>query len=450
MKNQFLGSNNDDKNHGIISICGNYSNLRIYSSGNAPGENIRKAYGIINELDNIYTMCNICVKYKVYNNRSFKDDFLKGGYETLIINHGLKSQEQINVVLTSLKISDVYLDVDNEKLGFHYLYHEDFDQMIEVIFDFSLRIVACEVKNREIFLSVDSYSSSVFVDINYFLNEDYYEELKESVDWAGSIAGKIPERLNTYISDIDKYRASIRGSISDEIWCIANAFIELDGLRYVYQNLRREQAENLKEKMFHIVNGVAYKYPELKTNNDKCRNFLFELKVASDYIKAGREVSINQTTDVIVDDKYYIECKKVSSLDKLVKRLSEAVEQIKNKTKSGIIYIDASDILMKDYGALIINDKRIDFPNKNGENDTDRRVINDFKKVVLSRANKHLSSIVKKISGKLGSNILVISYSFPCIHFSPIHERVMNLTLRFVISNERNHEMRLLVEKSFC
>lgn len=445
----YLGNIDNNKNHGIITVCGNYSNLRVYSAGNVSESNKNRGYYIANSLDDIYKICIAHVKQKIFNDKLFKKEFLNSGYETFIINHGLKLEEQINIILTSLKISDVYLDIENERLAFHIFYHDDFEHMLEIIFDFSIRIVQCEVKIRYNFLNFDSYSSSEFIDMNHFLNDDYYEELKSAVYWAGEISGKTPERLNAYISDIDKYRASRIRCIGDELWRVTNAFIELDGLRYVHKNFRREQEGNLKEKMFYIVNGVTYKYPELNVNNDKCRNFLFELKVASDYIRIGKEVSVNQRSDVIVDNKYHIECKKVSSLDKLIKRLSEAVGQITDKTKNGIIYIDASDVLMKDCGALIINDKRIDLPDKNGFIDTDQRVKKHFTKVVSERINNTLPSIRNKIIGKLGSNILVLNFNLPCIHLSPIYERVMNLTIRYIISNERNHEMKLLVEESF-
>ncbi|MFQ2125176.1 hypothetical protein ACK33G_11680 [Aeromonas jandaei] len=445
----YLGNVDKNKNHGIITVCGNYSNLRVYLTENDSEHNKKRASEIVESINDVYGICHIHIKHRAFNNKSFQKELLNSGYETLIINHGLNFEEQINTILTSLKISDVYLDVTNKIIAFHIFYHDNFDHMLEIIFDFSIRIIKCEVTIRKSILSFDSYSSCDFIDLSHFLNDDYYDELKNAVHWAGEISGKTPTRLNTYISDIDNYRTSREREIGDELWRVALAFMELDGLRYVYQNFRHEQEDNLKGKMFFIVNGVAYKYPTLNVDNDKCRNFLFELRMASDYVRIGREVSVNQRSDMIVDSKYHIECKKVSSLDKLIKRLSEAVRQIKDKTENGVIYIDGSDILMKTCGALIINDKHVDLPNKNGAVDTDKRIQRDFTKVVSERVNNILSSIDKKIFDKLGSNILVLNFNFPCIHLSPVHERVINLTIRHIISNERNHEMKLLVEQSF-
>lgn len=445
----YLGSTNSNKNHGIITVCGNYSNLRIYTTENTKDIDKNRACDIIASLDDIYRSCQLYIEYKLLNDKNFQEDFLDSGYETLIINHALRFEEKIKSILFSLNISDVYLDVDGKKLAFHICLHKNFDNMLEVVLDFSLKIIQCEVKLRKSFLNFDSYRSFEFVEMNYLLNNDYYEELKASVFWAGEIAGKNPERLNKYIYDIDNYRVSRRRVIDENVWCVANAFVELEGLRYVYEHFKFEQEANLKGKMYYIVNGVAYKYPDLNVDNDKCRNFLFELKVASDYIRLGSEVSVNQRSDVIIDKKYHIECKKVSSLDKFVKRLSEAVRQIKDKANNGIVYIDASDLLMKDCSYPIINDKRIDLPNESGVIDTDHRVCEDFTKLVSHHTNRILSSINNKIFNKLSGNILVVSFSVPCIHLSPIHERVMNLTLRYIISNERNHEMKLLVENSF-
>ncbi|KIE20947.1 hypothetical protein SE23_09135 [Vibrio sinaloensis] len=444
----YLGNANSNKNHGIITVCGNYSNLRLYMTENTKETDRNRAYDIVDSLDDIYRSCQLYIEYRLLNDKYFQVDLLDNGYETLIINHAMQFEEQVKLILLSLNITDVYLDIDDKKLAFHICFHESFDNMLEVVLDFSLKIIQCEVKLRKSFLNFDSYRSSEFVDMNFLLNNDYYEELKASVCWAGEIAGKVPERLNKYISDIDKYRVSRRQVIDENVWVVANAFVELEGLRYVYEHFKSEKNENLKEKMYYIVNGVAYKYPELKVNNDKCRNFLFELKVASDYIRVGSKVSVNQRSDVIIDNKYHIECKKVSTLDKLVKRLSDAVGQIEDKTTNGIIYIDASDVLIKECAYPLINDKRIDLPNKNGECYTDHRVREDFTKLVSSHADRILSSINKKIFNKLSRNILVVNFSIPCIHLSPIHERVMNLTLRCIISNERNHEMKLLVENS--
>ncbi|END4931518.1 hypothetical protein ABL713_004691 [Escherichia coli] len=165
----------------------------------------------------------------------------------------------------------------------------------------------------------------------------------------------------------ETYENTIPGTINEEQVKISISHIELEGLRIVYQAFK-DRNENLNEKIKSIIKGVAFKYKQDVINDDKCREFLYELKVAACFLFSGYSINVSQRADVVINNDTFIECKKITSEKKLITRIDEALEQIEVKegVRNGIIYVDITESIpdLKD-AFLIINNKTISYFNLN-------------------------------------------------------------------------------------
>ena len=432
-------------------ILNTFVNIKLYWERNSAKSQLKI---ISAHLNNIEGIIENNVFKTIFNKLCVDKDFKSELIDIAFRNGTVTALQSIDLImsriLSSLVVKDIFISAKNGDIAFHIYLSKAKEEMVEVILDFSLTCKNCTTKYRPQFLSLDSYSSFTFFELNYFFDESYYKNIEESVEWSELIAGKKSERLRNYLSRIKRYRSqNQKGVIGNDAWHISRSFLELNGLYSVYTCFKDEGNHDLKEHIKFITKGVSFKYDGLSINNDKCRDFLFELKVASDYLKSGYDISVNERADIVINDSFYIECKKISSKKKFITRLTEAIEQLEGESEKGVIYIDATDLIDISSHPLVINDKRIDLPNKNGVVNTDNRVTEDLHKVASSACQKLLDEYKNKIFNKLGDYLLVVHFEFSCLHFSPIHERAANLILRYVVSNETDSEIKYLVESSF-
>lgn len=103
---------------------------------------------------------------------------------------------------------------------------------------------------------------------------------------------------------------------------------EIHDLMWILKGLRAHVPEGVQEKLKLVVGGTDFS--ALDTNTES-RNVQFELRIASYFCQAGCKVDLSKDTDVIaVSDKYsfYVECKRVTKVKQLQRRLKEGVNQL--------------------------------------------------------------------------------------------------------------------------
>ncbi|WP_313807825.1 hypothetical protein [Flavobacterium sp.] len=135
----------------------------------------------------------------------------------------------------------------------------------------------------------------------------------------------------------------------------ANISRELFELVWIYQNFLDYDSEKIINHVKKTLKGVVAINLE-KANDQSSRNYLFELRAASYFIKAGYKIDLDSDCDLIAyndKEKIYVECKRLSSKDKITERIKEASKQLdkrlsqdSSKNTYGIIWIDLSFVQM--------------------------------------------------------------------------------------------------------
>lgn len=430
-------------------VLGHFINVHLYWKKNNSRSQLELVSKYMNDIENIiqHKVLNVIVT-KAHCDHHFMaelNDIAAKNHEYIVMSNSNVQLEIFN----RLKVKDIYIDPTEGCIAFHVYFTSNNNDMIEVVSDFSLSCKSCDTKYRELYLSVNIFSSFEYFELRYEFDNNEYLKLVKAIEWAECIDGKKSERLRSYLEMINKYRgAHQRGIIGENAWHVAKSISELKGVHSVYSCFVEQPNHDLREHLKYITKGVAFKYQGLKVNNDKCRDFLFELKVASEYLKNGYDICVNERSDIVVNNEFYIECKKVSSHKKFIKRLSEAIKQVNFEKSEGVIYIDATDLIDLSCAPLVINDRWIDFPDKNGVSPTDDRVQEDFINAAQEICQKFFDEVKDNIFSKLGNHLVVVHFDFSCLHFSPIHERAAHLVLRYMISNGANSKVRYLVESS--
>lgn len=127
---------------------------------------------------------------------------------------------------------------------------------------------------------------------------------------------------------------------------------EVHELLWIYEGLKKSIPKGAKNKLENIISGSDFAYSDVNKNS---RDTQFELRIASYFLKADFSVDLDTDTDIVASsDKhvFFIECKRVSGLNSLQKRIEEAFKQLKNrmpetldgKNCHGIIVIDVTAV----------------------------------------------------------------------------------------------------------
>lgn len=134
-----------------------------------------------------------------------------------------------------------------------------------------------------------------------------------------------------------------------------NAYIEVNEIVRVHNCLKNLESSNFIDQIKKVTSGQEFRG---NTNNDQARDFLFELSVASRFIRAGYSVSLTGTCDVIVDlgnDRtLFVECKRIMSAKQIDKNIKKASIQIAKRIKAqsstnvhGLVAVNITDLLPK-------------------------------------------------------------------------------------------------------
>lgn len=106
---------------------------------------------------------------------------------------------------------------------------------------------------------------------------------------------------------------------------------EIHELMWILKGVKAKAPSGVDDKLKIIVGGSDFAALDA---DSKSRNTQFELRIASYFCQAGCEVDLSTETDVIAlsdDEAFYLECKRVGSMNQLSKRLSEAKNQLSRR-----------------------------------------------------------------------------------------------------------------------
>ena len=132
-----------------------------------------------------------------------------------------------------------------------------------------------------------------------------------------------------------------------------NAYLEVNEIIRIYNNLKGIDSKEFLEQIKKVASGHEFR---ANGESDQARDFLFELSVASRFIKAGYSVSLSGICDVVVDmgaeGTLFVECKRIKSENKLDTNIKKANKQITKRIKSfasskvkGLVAVNITDLL---------------------------------------------------------------------------------------------------------
>ncbi|EFD7766227.1 hypothetical protein F3U47_14830 [Escherichia coli] len=389
-----------------------------------------------------------------YMAQSVLDDILSK--ENKLSKGLLEILEQLNLPRKpdNLFLRDVEFYSHKESKHFFNFTNDLYDRIsVNVTTDIDLNPLEVKLISRGNEYYTECFHDFKFYDLRYFKDIHYLNELKESVLWVEGVMNKKAPRLYEYIKMFETYENTIPGTINEEQVKISISHIELEGLRIVYQAFK-DRNENLNEKIKSIIKGVAFKYKQDVINDDKCREFLYELKVAACFLFSGYSINVSQRADVVINNDTFIECKKITSEKKLITRIDEALEQIEVKegVRNGIIYVDITESIpdLKD-AFLIINNKTISYFNLNSS-DPEKQFELELRMVFFNKINEYSINLIQrnidKIRKKIGDSVLVLNVELPVLHLSPLHERMGIIKIAYIISNRVDLRLNFIVENS--
>ncbi|GAB7222860.1 TPA: hypothetical protein ACOJRH_005185 [Vibrio harveyi] len=190
--------------------------------------------------------------------------------------------------------------------------------------------------------------------------QDFQEKIDNCCKWLEDecglrIVGRI-QKYKKYIKNIDRYR----GVYSNESYYALQAFNEMNQILYIYEHLSDQNNTEFKNTLKQAIKGIFFRNDPNRNHEDNARNHLFELAIASDFVKSGYKVDLTQRADIVVTNMdLLVECKRVKSLTALKERAQEAVDQI-NKDSSGfdgIVYIDITELFDELHQITVVDEQ---------------------------------------------------------------------------------------------
>ncbi|NVK72080.1 MAG: hypothetical protein HWE24_01265 [Oceanospirillaceae bacterium] len=189
------------------------------------------------------------------------------------------------------------------------------------------------------------------------------KDYESACEWISSLGIDYrPTRFKSYLDDtkllfnenakgVDEY--STVDELKDVVRRYLNASREIHELLRIVNALKRvEDNDSFLDQLRKTASGNAGR---LINHKDQSRNFSFELDVASRFIFAGFEVDLTGTADlrVLINGKnLYVECKRVTSMKQLGKRIKSANQQLlrrlkrdSSKQSRGLVAVEVSHLV---------------------------------------------------------------------------------------------------------
>jgi len=196
-------------------------------------------------------------------------------------------------------------------------------------------------------------------------SEEKLEKIELACKWLQSLGiNTSKSRLLTYKNYYEEY-LSKSSTFNDDYKKLAyflRMIREAEEIIWIFEGFRSDQNPESIRIIKESIGGTVFSSTDAPHNNS--RDFLFELRIASYYRRAGFEAMIGTKSDVIVQNHnqtIYVECKRLKSIKKVEVRLKEAARQLDKRYKEhsnksepfGICAVDLSAILNPKSGFLI-------------------------------------------------------------------------------------------------
>jgi hypothetical protein len=181
------------------------------------------------------------------------------------------------------------------------------------------------------------------------------------------------QRFISYLST--KSRQDISEEDSSRM---VHSLIEVEELLWIQKGLMSNKLSSGIDLLKKILGGAPFAKDD--SLNTPARDFQLELRIASYFIQTGFSVDMNEDADLEVsfpDGKSFVECKRLKSSSKVLKRAKIAAQQLKKRYKGnnlqryGLAVFDISKIIMPNQGIT-------SGPSVNGVRDLIRAHLIDF------------------------------------------------------------------------
>jgi len=211
---------------------------------------------------------------------------------------------------------------------------------------------------------------------------------------------------------------------------------ELHEIMWILKGLKCHFPKGAEEKLKSIVGGRDFARLDKNTSS---RNAQFELRIASYFCQGGYLVDLSTLTDIVASKgriKYYIECKRVTSLGALKKRLVYARKQL-------IRRIPKSSIRVKYYGIIAIDVTKVAF----SQNGLTMGFTAEHSKDVIQDKLKEIDEQILNRGFSLGRNDFLLTWLQ--IHISALVVHPTQFTTRFSSFFAPNEKMHGRYKKAF-
>ena len=149
-------------------------------------------------------------------------------------------------------------------------------------------------------------------------------------------------RLTAYAKDFESTYTKPHSKDSEEFHNQLNAYTfairEVGELCWILDVMRENTPPGFNEVMDKVLGGNPLSRDD--GDNLNSRDFQFQLRIASYFIRAGYAVDLSQQADVIAKKDgftFYVECKRIKSPKRVRTRIKEAFEQLRPPLKGGIL-----------------------------------------------------------------------------------------------------------------
>lgn len=271
----------------------------------------------------------------------------------------------------------------------------------------------------------------------------FIDRAKAASEWLEDELGlEMKGRIPAYSKALEQYRM-VRGTFGDKLYAAIQSLNEMSDVIDVSERLRDQASPQFLGTVKSAIYGPEFRGQLADAGKEVFRNYLFELAVAASYKRHGYAVDLSTKTDILLKDPAVaIECKRVTSRNKIRSRIGEAAKQIVGNNGSdracvGPVYIDITSLFEEASTVYVFNETEVPYSMTRPSSDED--VVSGIGIQILQNMRPLIESIAGECSDLLSDAIPCIVVNYDCIgfHVSLIHERAAVCKVGCLISNDR-------------
>lgn len=257
------------------------------------------------------------------------------------------------------------------------------------------------------------------------------------------LKGRIPE----YINNIDNY-PRYRGSFCDEMYYCLQSFFEISQIVSLNDYLSDDRTKGFLETIKKAVYGGAFRDKIESADKDTARNYLFELSVASDLRKIGIDIGLSSRADITIDSlKAIIECKRVHSVNKIIVRVKDAIDQSKEDIPhegSLFVFVDITGVLDSSKSIMAVNETG--FPYSITPPMEESQLNDFFKEKIEELVADTISTCAPKLSALCQGHVsgIILNYNAIGFHVNIAQERLAVGNSKCLICKDNENPKKML------